>query len=139
MPKSPRGGSHQPELLPWSKRPTVPIEETIGWCSWPTGWTGRRWGPSAGESREQAEERSREAAEAGALLGAMVLRATRYMPYRVLEDQIRHDASARDLSFRILRATCNLFRVRLIGETSDNCRQAVESCWQSPLLYARLH
>ena len=32
-----------------------------------------------------------------ALLGAMVLRATRYMPYRVLEDQIRHYAPARYL------------------------------------------
>ncbi len=32
-----------------------------------------------------------------ALLGAMVLRATRYMPYRVLEDQIRYYAPARYL------------------------------------------
>jgi hypothetical protein len=31
------------------------------------------------------------------LLGAMVLRATRYMPYRVLEDQIRYYAPARYL------------------------------------------
>lgn len=31
------------------------------------------------------------------LLGAMVLRATRYMPYRVLEDQIRHYGPARYL------------------------------------------
>ena len=27
MPKSPRGGSRQPELFPRSKRPTVPIDE----------------------------------------------------------------------------------------------------------------
>ena len=32
-----------------------------------------------------------------ALLGAMVLRATRYMPYRVLADHIRHYAPARYL------------------------------------------
>lgn len=32
-----------------------------------------------------------------ALLGALVLRATRYMPFRVLEDQIRHYAPARYL------------------------------------------
>jgi IS5 family transposase len=31
------------------------------------------------------------------LLGAMILRATRYMPYRVLEEQIRHYAPARYL------------------------------------------
>ncbi len=31
------------------------------------------------------------------MLGAMVLRATRYVPYRVLEDQIRYYAPARYL------------------------------------------
>lgn len=98
MSKKPRGGSRQPELFPRSKRPTIPIEpnhrlveiaDTLDWTEL--------------EERAEAIRASKLKNAAGrpprlrALLGAMVLRATRYMPYRVLEDQIRHYAPARYL------------------------------------------
>jgi|GEM_PF-2615688 len=91
-------GSRQPELFPRSKRPTIPIEEnhrlveltdTLDWAEL--------------EARAEAIRASKLKNAAGrpphlrALLGAMVLRATRCMPYRVLEDQIRHYAPARYL------------------------------------------
>jgi len=98
MPKSPRGGSRQPELFPRSKRPTVPIEENhrLVQLADRLDWT---------EMEVRAEElRAAKLKNAAGrppklrpLLGAMVLRATRYMPYRVLEDQIRHYAPARYL------------------------------------------
>lgn len=98
MSKEPRGGSRQAELFPRSKRPTVPIEENhrLVQLADRLDWT---------EMEVRAEEirASKLKNAAGrppklrALLGAMVLRATRYMPYRVLEDQIRHYAPARYL------------------------------------------
>lgn len=93
-----RGGSRQPELFGRSKRPMIPIEENhrLVKLADSLDWT---------EMEIRAEEiRSRKLKNGAgrpprlrALLGAMVLRATRYMPYRVLEDQIRHYAPARYL------------------------------------------
>ena len=93
MSKKPRGGSRQPELFPRSKRPTIPIEENhrLVELADSLDWTEL-------EARAELIRASRLKNAAGrpphlrALLGAMVLRATRYMPYRVLEDQIRHYA-----------------------------------------------
>jgi hypothetical protein len=95
---STKRGKRQPELFPRSMRPTIPIEpnhrlvaltESLDWTEL--------------EVRAEAIRASKLKSAAGrpprlrALLGAMVLRATRYMPYRVLEDQIRHYAPARYL------------------------------------------
>jgi len=89
------GGSRQPELFARSKRPTVPNHRLVQLAD-RLDWT---------ELEVRAEEirASKLKNAAGrpprlrALLGAMVFRATRYMPYRVLEDQIRHYAPARYL------------------------------------------
>lgn len=98
MRKTPRGGSRQPELFPRSKRPTIPIEENhrLVQLADSLDWTEL-------EVRAESIRASKLKNAAGrpphlrALLGAMVLRATRYMPYRVLADQIRHYAPARYL------------------------------------------
>ena len=98
MSKKPRGGSRQPELFPRSKRPTIPIEENhrLVELADSLDWTEL-------EARAELIRASKLKNGAGrpphlrALLGAMVFRATRYMPYRVLEDQIRHYAPARYL------------------------------------------
>jgi IS5 family transposase len=98
MAKTKSGGSRQPELFARSKRPTIPIEENhrLVKLADSLDWT---------EMELRAEEIRASKLKNGAgrpphlraLLGAMVLRATRYMPYRVLEDQIRHYAPARYL------------------------------------------
>lgn len=85
-------------MFPRSKRPTVPIDENhrLVQLADRLDWT---------EMEVRAEEirASKLKNAAGrppklrALLGAMVLRATRYEPYRVLEDLIRHYAPARYL------------------------------------------
>ena len=98
MAKQTRGGSRQPELFSRSKRPTIPIEENhrLVQLADRLDWTEM-------EMRAEAIRASKLKNGAGrpprlrALLGAMVLRATRYMPYRVLADQIRHYAPARYL------------------------------------------
>jgi len=98
MSKQTHGGSRQPELFPRSKRPTIPIEENhrLVELADKLDWTEM-------EVRAEVIRASKLKNAAGrpphlrALLGAMVLRATRYMPYRVLEDQIRHYAPARYL------------------------------------------
>ena len=98
MANTKRGGSRQPELFPRSKRPTIPIEENhrLVKLADSLDWTEM-------EIRAEEIRASKLKNAAGrpphmrALLGAMVLRATRYMPYRVLEDQIRHYAPARYL------------------------------------------
>lgn len=99
MAKSQRGGSRQAELLPRSKttRPIL-IEEThrLVELTDRLDWTEM-------EVRAETIRASKLKNGAGrpphmrALLGAMVLRATRYMPYRVLADQIQHYAPARYL------------------------------------------
>jgi IS5 family transposase len=98
MAKQKRGGSRQPELFPRSKRPTIPIEENhpLVKLTDELDWTEL-------EMRAELIRASKLKNGAGrpphlrALLGAMVLRATRYMPYRVLADHIRHYAPARYL------------------------------------------
>jgi hypothetical protein len=97
MKKSTRG-SRQPELFPRSKRPTIPIAQNHRLVELTDiiDWTEL-------ELRGEKIRLSKLKSAAGrpphmrALLGAMVLRATRYVPYRVLEDQIRHYAPARYL------------------------------------------
>ena len=97
MAKTKRGSS-QPELFARSKRPTIPIEENhrLVKLADSLDWTEL-------EIRAEEIRASKLKNAAGrpprlrALLGAMVLRATRYLPYRVLEDQIRHYAPARYL------------------------------------------
>jgi hypothetical protein len=98
MSKKTRGGSRQPELFGRSKSPTIPIEENhrLVQLADRLDWTEL-------EVRAENIRASKLKNGAGrppqlrALLGAMVLRATRYMPYRVLADQIRHYAPARYL------------------------------------------
>ena len=98
MIKQTRGGSRQPELFSRSKRPTITIEENhrLVALADQLDWTEM-------EVRAEVIRASKLKNAAGrpphlrALLGAMVLRATRYMPYRVLADQIRHYAPARYL------------------------------------------
>ena len=91
-------GSRQPELFGRSKSPTIPIEENhrLVQLADKLDWTEL-------EVRAENVRASKLKNGAGrppqlrALLGAMVFRATRYMPYRVLADQIRHYAPARYL------------------------------------------
>lgn len=98
MSKKTRGGSRQPELFGRSKSPTIPIEENhrLVQLADKLDWTEL-------ELRAENIRASKLKNAAGrpprlrALLGAMVFRATRYMPYRVLADQIRHYAPARYL------------------------------------------
>lgn len=93
-----RRGSRQAELFPRSKRPTIPIDENhrLVVLTDSLDWTEL-------EIRAEAIRAGKLKSAAGrpphlrALLGAMVLRATRYMPYRVLADQIRYYAPARYL------------------------------------------
>ncbi len=81
MSRKPRGGSRQPELFPRSKRPTIPIEENhrLVELADSLDWTEM-------EARAELIRASKLKNAAGrpphlrALLGAMVLRATRYMP-----------------------------------------------------------
>jgi len=94
----PTRGSRQPELFPRSKRASISVApnhrlveltELIDWTDL--------------EIRAEKIRASKLKNAAGrpphmrTMLGAMVLRATRYMPYRVLEDQIRYYAPARYL------------------------------------------
>jgi hypothetical protein len=99
MAKSARGGSRQLELIPRSKatrpisldenHPLVQLTDRLDWTEL--------------EVRAEAIRASKLKNGAGrpphlrTLLGAMVLKATRYRPYRVLEDTIRYYAPARYL------------------------------------------
>lgn len=91
-------GSRQPELIPRSKRPTIAVDANhrLVRLSDETDWTEL-------EARAGAIRASKVKNAAGrpphlrVMLGAMMLRATRYVPYRVLEDQIRYYAPARYL------------------------------------------
>jgi IS5 family transposase len=98
MPSKPRGGSRQVELFARSKRPTIAIQENhrLVVLTDSLDWTElllRAEVIRAGKLKTGAGRPPR----LRALVGAMVLRATRYMPYRVLEDQIRYYAPARYL------------------------------------------
>jgi hypothetical protein len=98
MAKSQRRGSRQPELFPRSKTPRIPIEENhrLVLLTDQTDWTEL-------EVRVEAIRQSKLKNAAGrpphlrALLGAMMLKATRDMTWREAEDQIRHYAPARYL------------------------------------------
>lgn len=98
MSKKPRGGSRQPELFPRSKTPRIPIEPNhrLLLLTDETDWT---------ELEERAEQirlsKVKNAAgrppQMRTNLGAMMLKATRDMTWREVEDQIRHYAPARYL------------------------------------------
>ena len=98
MRKMNRGGSRQPELFPRSKQPVIPIEENHRLVQLADSLD---WTEMAVRAESIRASKLKNAAgrppQLRALLGAMVLRATRYMPYRVLADQIRHYAPARYL------------------------------------------
>lgn len=93
-----RRGSRQAELFPRSKRPTIPIEENhrLVHLADEIDWTELE---IAAESirQEKLKNGAGRPPRLRALLGAMVLRATRYQTYRVLADLIRHYAPARYL------------------------------------------
>jgi IS5 family transposase len=96
MRKRARGGNSQPDLIPRSMCATIPIDEShrLVQLAMELDWTEL-------ECRAEVIRGSKLKNGAGrpphlrALLGAMILRATRYAPYRVLEDQIRYYAPAR--------------------------------------------
>ncbi len=98
MPKKPRGVSRQPELFELSKRPTIPINPNhrLVLLTDETDWT---------ELEERVEEirmgKVKNAAgrppHLRALMGALVLKATRDMTWREAEDLIRYYAPARYL------------------------------------------
>ena len=98
MPKKPPGGSRQPELFARSKRPTIPIDPNhrLVLLTDETDWT---------ELEERVEEirMNKLKSAAGrpphlrALIGALVLKATRDMTWREAEDLIRYYAPARYL------------------------------------------
>jgi hypothetical protein len=98
MPKQRRGGSRQPELIPLSTRPTIAIEKNhrLVILADEIDWT---------ELLELAEEirLSRVKSSAGrpahlrALVGVLLLRATRKATYRETEDLVRYYAPARYL------------------------------------------
>jgi hypothetical protein len=95
-PRRPR--SRQPELFPRSKRPVIEIDPNhrLVRVTEELDWT-------ALEELVQSIRRSKLKNEAGrpphlrALIGAVVFRALRQMPYRETEDQIRHYGPARYL------------------------------------------
>ena len=98
MPRKPRGASRQPELFERSKRPTIPIDPNhrLVLLTDETDWM---------ELEERVEEirMGKLKSAAGrpphlrALIGALVLKATRDMTWREAEDLIRYYAPARYL------------------------------------------
>lgn len=98
MGNKPRGGSRQPELFPRSKTPTIPIEPNhrLVLLTDETDWTEL-------ETRAEEIRLSKVKNAAGrpphlrVNLGAMMLKATRDMTWREVEDQLRHYAPARYL------------------------------------------
>src|SRR6266849_6293364 len=96
MSKKPLGGSRQAELIPRSMAPKIPIEENhrLVVMSNEIDWT---------ELLELVERYRRSILKNGAgrppqlraLVGAMILKATRDATWRELEDLIRHYAPAR--------------------------------------------
>jgi len=98
MSKKTRGGSRQPELFGRSKSPTIPIEPNhrLVLLTDETDWTEL-------EARVEEIRASKLKNAAGrpprlrALMGALLLKATRDMTWREAEDLIRHYAPARYL------------------------------------------
>jgi len=98
MPKKPGGRSRQPELIERSKRPTIPIapDHRLVVLTDETDWTEL-------EERVDQIRMSKLKNAAGrpphlrALIGALILKATRDMTWREAEDLIRYYAPARYL------------------------------------------
>jgi hypothetical protein len=98
MSKKRSGGRSQPELFARSTRPTIPIEpnHSLVLLTDQTNWTEL-------EARAEEIRLSKVKNAAGrpphmrANLGAMMLKATRDMTWREVEDQVRHYAPARYL------------------------------------------
>src|SRR5713101_8606928 len=98
MSKKPGGANRQPDLFPRSKTPKIPIEENhrLVLLTDQTDWTEL-------EERAEVIRLSKVKNAAGrpphmrANLGAMMLKATRDMTWREVEDQLRHYAPARYL------------------------------------------
>ena len=98
MPKPSRGASRQAELFPRSKRPTIPIEENHRLVLMTDGidWT---------ELLDIVEQIRLSKVKNGAgrpphlraMVGALLLKATRDMTLREAEDLVRHYAPARYL------------------------------------------
>lgn len=98
MSKKPRGGSRQPDLFPRSKTPRIPIEENhrLLLLTDQTDWTeleARAEQVRLGKVKNAAGRPSHLRQN----LGAMMLKATRDMTWREVEDQLRHYAPARYL------------------------------------------
>ncbi len=93
-----RRGNSQQDLFPRSKHPTIPVEDNhrLVRLTEEIDWTELEFGAEAIRASKLKNAAGRPP-NLRALLGAMVLRATRYVPLRVLEDQIRHYAPARYL------------------------------------------
>lgn len=98
MSKQNHSASAQAELFPRSKTPRVHIERDhrLVRLADALDWTELELKANSIRAKKLKNGAGRPP-HLRALLGAMVLRATRYMPYRVLEDQIRHYAPARYL------------------------------------------
>ena len=93
-----RRGSRQAELFVRSKRPTIPIDENhrLVVLTDSLDWTELELRAEAIRARKLKSAAGRPP-HLRVLLGALVLRATRYVPLRVLAEQIRHYAPARYL------------------------------------------
>ena len=96
MPKSKSGGSRQKELIPFSKRPTIVIEENhrlvvlaeeIDWTEFLMFVEMIRLSKVKNGAGRPPRLR--------ALVGALLLKATRKATYREAEDLIRYYAPAR--------------------------------------------
>lgn len=91
-------GNAQGELFPRTMRPTLTIDENhrLVRLADELDWTKLELKANA-IRREKLKNNAGRPPHLRVLLGAMVLRATRYMPLRVLADQIRYHAPARYL------------------------------------------
>jgi hypothetical protein len=98
MTKGSQGGSRQPELFPRSKRPTVPIEEKhrlvvlTDMLDW-----DELLGLVESIRAERLKSNAGRPPHLRALVGALLLKATRDMTLREAEDLVRHYAPARYL------------------------------------------
>lgn len=93
-----RTGSSQPELFVRSKRPTIAIEENhrLVRLTEQLDWTKLEVLVETIRERK-LKSRAGRPPHLRALIGVLVLRATRKMTYRETEDQVRHYAPARYL------------------------------------------
>lgn len=93
-----RSGSRQPDLLPRSKRPAIPLPDNhpMVVLTDTVDWTGMEV-----RAEEIREKKLKNAAgrppHLRATLGALILMALRKLPYREVEEQVRYYAPARYL------------------------------------------